>query len=162
MWSEPPLSNSDPSSNDPATLPAAEVEPSCSGREKTTWGALARMLLEAAGTGCGAPGALGGMWRTWRAWVSVTFGERLGIVWVSVTFGERLGIAWVSVTFGELLLHWAGSERRPGDGSSGAGHPERGVRGASAPRLTPLPGCPRAAPAAVASAFLRIACPSNS
>ncbi len=30
--------------------------------------------------------------------------------------------------FGELLLHWAGSERRPGDGSSGAGHPGRGVR----------------------------------
>ena len=61
-------------------------------------------------------------------WVSVTFGELLGIVWVSVTFGARLGIVWVSVTFGELLLHWAGSERRPGDGSSGAGHPGRGVR----------------------------------
>ena len=27
------------------------------------------MLLEAAGTGCGAPGAeLGGMWQIWRAW----------------------------------------------------------------------------------------------
>ena len=82
------------------------------------------MLLEAAGTGCGAPGALGGMWRTWRAWVSVTFGERLGIVWVSVTFGE-------------LLLHWAGSERRPGDGSSGAGHPGRGVRKRGTRRAAP-------------------------
>ena len=60
--------------------------------------------------------------------------------WVSVTFDERLGIAWVSVTFGELLGHWAGSERRPG----AAQHP--------------LP-VSRAAPAAVASAFLRIACP---
>ena len=107
------------------------------------------MLLEAAGTGCGAPGAeFGGMWRIWRAWVSMTF-------------GELLGSGWVSVTFGELLSHWAGSERRPGDGSSGAGHPGRGVRGASAPRLTPLP-VSRAAPAAVASALLRIACPSNS
>ena len=74
----------------------------------------------------------------------------LGIDWVSVTFGELLGIVWVSVTFGEHLLHWAGSERRPGDGSSGAGHPGRGVRGASAPRLTPLP-VSRAAPAAGAS-----------
>ena len=88
----------------------------------------------------------------------MTFGELLGSAWVSMTFGELLGIVWVSVTFGELLLHWAGSERRPGDGSSGAGHPGRGVRGASAPRLTPLP-VSRAAPAAVASAFLRIACP---
>ena len=66
-----------------------------------------------------------------------------------MTFGELLGIVWVSMTFGERLLHWAGSERGgPGDGSSGAGHPESGVS--------------RAAPAAVASAFLRIACPSNS
>ena len=30
---------------------------------------MAQMLLEAAATGCGAPGAeLGGMWRIWRAW----------------------------------------------------------------------------------------------
>ena len=49
-----------------------------------------------------------------------------GFRWISLD----LGIVWVSVTFGELLLHWAGSERRPGDGSSGAGHPETGARGA--------------------------------
>ena len=61
--------------------------------------------------------------------------------WVSVTFGELLETAWVSVTFGELLLHWAGSERRPR-------------------RAAPPSGVSRAAPAAVASAFLRIACPS--
>ena len=91
----------------------------------------------------------------------MTFGELLGSAWVSMTLGELLGIVWVGMTFGELLLHWAGSERRPGDGSIGAAHPGRGVRGASAPRLTPLP-VSRAAPAAVASAFLRIACPSNS
>ena len=76
--------------------------------------------------------------------------------------GGRQGIVWVSVTFGELLLHWAGSERRPGDGSSGAGHPGRGCA-ALVPRAAqhPLP-VSRAAPAAVASAFLRIACPSHS
>ena len=113
----------------------------------TTWGALARMLLEAAATGCGVPGALGGMWRIWRAWVSMTFGELLGIVWVSVTFGE-------------LLLHWVGSERRPGDGSSGAGHPETGARGTLrslklAPRAAPRPGfgVSRAAAAVAESAF---------
>ena len=52
-----------------------------------------------------------------------------------MTFGGRLGIVWVSVTFGEHLLHWAGSERRRDDGSSGSGgSPEGGAaRGADAP-----------------------------
>ncbi len=50
-----------------------------------------------------------------------------------MTFGELLETAWVSMTSGERLLHWAGSERRPDDGSSsGAGHP--------APLLLPSPG----------------------
>ena len=56
---------------------------------------------------------------------------------------------WVSVSFGERLLHWAGSECRHGDGSSGAGHPETGARGGlrslrarSARRARPRFRCP--------------------
>ena len=90
----------------------------------------------------------------WSAWpvpgLCLDFaGFRLDFVWISLDlFGFRwisldLGIVWVSVTFGELLLHWAGSERRPGDGSSGAGHPGRGLRGARPSRRAVAPfRCP--------------------
>ena len=74
--------------------------------------------------------------------------------------GGRQGIVWVSVTFGELLLHWAGSERRPGDGSSGAGHPGRGCASVvpSVPRSTslPLPSAPLLLPSRLRSSALHV------